>query len=78
MSTSPHALETLVHWHTLLRNFLHRALTSVVFAGHDGWLVLRKGKRKTATGLRQAEKSKGTVASGDVFEAETIGWYLKT
>jgi len=23
------------------------------------------------------DKCKGTVASGDVFEAETIGWYLK-
>jgi len=24
------------------------------------------------------EKSKGTVMNGDVFEAEAIGWYLKT
>jgi len=37
-----------------------------------------KGRRKNAIGFRQAEKSKGTVASGDVFEAETTGWYLKT
>jgi len=37
-----------------------------------------KGRRKTATGLWQAEKSKGTVAGGDVFEAETTDWYLKT
>jgi len=37
-----------------------------------------EGRKKTATGLRQVEKSKGTVASGDVFKAEAIGWYLKT
>jgi len=37
-----------------------------------------KGRRKTAIGFRRAEKSERTVASGDVFEAETTGWYLKT
>jgi len=37
-----------------------------------------EGRKKTATGFQQAEKSRGTVASGDVFEAEAIGWYLKT
>jgi len=37
-----------------------------------------EGRKKTAIGFRQAEKSKGTVASGDVFKAKAIGWYLKT
>ena len=37
-----------------------------------------EGRKKTAVGFWQAEKSKGTVASEDVFEAEAIGWYLKT
>jgi len=32
-----------------------------------------EGRKKTATGFWQAEKSKGTVASGDVFEAEALG-----
>jgi len=37
-----------------------------------------KGRKKTAIGFRQAEESKGTVVNGDVFEAEALGWYLKT
>jgi len=35
-SISPHASETLVHRHILLRDFLRCALASVVFAGHEG------------------------------------------
>jgi len=39
-------------------------------------LDLQEGK-ETTIGLWKVEKCKGTVASGDVFKAETIGWYLK-
>jgi len=68
----------IINRQTKVSVLLHRTLASIVLAGHEGWLDLRKGKTKTATGLRQAEKSKGTVASGDVFEAKTTGWYLRT
>jgi len=37
-----------------------------------------EGRKKTAIGFRHVKKSRGTVADGDVFEAEAIGWYLKT
>ena len=37
-----------------------------------------KEKKKTATGFWQAKESEGTIANGDVFEAEALGWYLKT
>ena len=37
-----------------------------------------EGRKKTAIGFWQAEESKGTVVNGDVFEAEALGWYLKT
>ena len=33
--------------------------------------------KKTVTGFWKAEKCNGTVPSGDVFKAKTIGWYLK-
>ena len=36
MSISPHASETLVHWHILFWDFLHRVLASVAFAGYEG------------------------------------------
>ena len=51
MSISPHALETLVHQHILFRDFLCRALASVVFADHEEWLDLRKEEEKTAIGF---------------------------
>jgi len=35
----------------------------------------RKG---TTVGFWQAEESEGIVADRDVFEAEALGWYLKT
>ena len=37
-----------------------------------------EGRKKTTIGFWQAEKSKGIVVNGDVFEAEAISWYLKT
>ena len=46
MLISPHASETLVHWHTLLWDFLRHALTSVIFAGHGERLDLQKGERE--------------------------------
>ena len=39
---------------------------------------MRREGKGTATGFWKAEKCKGTVASGDAFEAETTGLYLKT
>ena len=78
MSLLPHVPETLVHQRILFRDFLYCALASVVFAGHEERLDLREGEGKIATGFRQVEKGKGIVASGDVFEVETTGWYLKT
>ena len=36
-----------------------------------------EGRKKIAMGFRQAKECKGTVMSGDVFEAEALGWYLK-
>jgi len=42
----------------------------------DDWIYEREGK--TTIGLRQVEKNEGTIASGDVFEAETTSRYLKT
>ena len=78
MSISPHTSETLVHRHVLLQDLLHHALASVILASHEKRLDLRRGERKPLYGFWQAEKSKGTIASGDVFEAEAIGWYLKT
>ena len=33
---------------------------------------------KTTVGFWQAEESEGTVANRDVFEAEALGWHLKT
>ena len=59
MSISPHALETLVHRHILLQDFLRRAFASVIFAGHGGRLDLRKGEREPLQGFdrrRRAEK----------------------
>ena len=35
----------------------------------------RKG---TTTGFWQAEESEGTIANRDAFEAEALGWHLKT
>ena len=67
MSISPHAPEALIHWHILLWDFLRRVLASVIFVDHEEWLDL------TAIGFWQAEKSKGTVADGDVFEVKDIG-----
>ena len=46
MLISPHASEMLVHWYTLLQDFLRRALTSVIFAGHGERLDLQKGERE--------------------------------
>ena len=42
----------------------------------NDWVYERE-KEKLLQGFRQAEKSKGTVADGDVFKVEAIGWYLK-
>ena len=77
MLISPHVSETLVHWHTLLQDFLHRALTSVIFVGHGRTIGSTKGRKRTTTGFRQAEKSGETVVSKDVVEAETTNRYLK-
>ena len=41
------------------------------------WIYERE-KKEPLQGFQRAEKSKGTVADGDVFEVEAIGWYLKT
>ena len=35
-------------------------------------------RKKTAAGFWQAKESEGTVMNRDVFEAEALGWYLKT
>ena len=35
-------------------------------------------KKKTTIGFWQAEESEGTVVNRDAFEAEALGWYLKT
>ena len=35
-------------------------------------------RKKIAVGFWQAEESEGTYADRDVFEAEALGWYLKT
>ena len=37
-----------------------------------------EGRKKTATEFWQAEESEGTVVNEDMFEAEALGWYLKT
>ena len=37
-----------------------------------------EGRKKTAIEFWQVEESEGTVVNGDVFEAEVLGWYLKT
>ena len=37
-----------------------------------------KERKKTTAGFWQAEESEGTVVNRDVFEAEALGWYLKT
>ena len=44
ISISPHASKALAHRHVLLRNLLHRAVASVVLAGHDVWLDLQEGE----------------------------------
>ena len=44
----------------------------------NDWIYEREKKKKPLQGFQLVEKSKGTVADGDVFEAEAIGWYLKT
>ena len=71
MSISPHALETLVHQHILFWDFLRRTFASAVFAGHEKVIGSTKGRKRTATGFRQTEKSGETVVSKDVFEAKT-------
>ena len=38
----------------------------------NDWIYKRE-KGKSLQGFQQVEKSKGTVADGDVFEAEAIG-----
>ena len=43
----------------------------------NDWVYERE-KEKLLQGFQWVEKSKGTVMDGDVFEAEVIGWYLKT
>ena len=35
-------------------------------------------RKKTVVGFWQAEESEGTFVNRDVFEAEALGWYLKT
>ena len=35
-------------------------------------------REKTAAGFWQVEESEGTVVNRDAFEAEALGWYLKT
>jgi len=35
-------------------------------------------RKKTTTGFWQVEESKGIVANRDAFEAEALGWHLKT
>ena len=35
-------------------------------------------RKKIATEFWQVEESEGTIANGDMFEAEALGWYLKT
>ena len=35
-------------------------------------------RKKTVAGFWQAEESEGIVANRDAFEAEALGWYLKT
>jgi len=57
MSISPHASETLVHRHVLLQDLLRCALASVVLAGHEGWLDLRKG-RKLLYGFGRQRRAK--------------------
>jgi len=35
-------------------------------------------RKKTIARFGQAKESEGTIANIDVFEAEALGWYLKT
>ena len=41
---SPHASETLAHWHIPLRDLLLRSLAAVVFASHGFDWIYKKGK----------------------------------
>ena len=78
ISISPHASQALVHRHSFLRNLLRRAFAAVVLAGHRVCLDLQE-REETAMESTMVKKceGKGTVASADVFEARTLGWYLK-
>jgi len=40
--------------------------------------IYEREKKEPLQGFQRAERSKGTVMDEDVFEAEAIGWYLKT
>ena len=35
-------------------------------------------RKRTTARFWQTEESKGTIANREVFEAEALGWYLKT
>ena len=78
MSISPHASEALVHRHVLLRDLPRCALAMVILASHEiDWMYRKRGGLLQS--FARAEKCKGTttVVSIDVFEAGTLGWYLK-
>jgi len=54
---SPHASETLAHWHVLLRDLLRRSLAVVILAGHGFDWIYEKG-RETLQGFGRRRSAK--------------------
>ena len=79
MLISPHASESLLHQHVLLRDLLRRALAAVLLAGHEVDRIYRKRERPLQSSARvEKHRGIGMVTNADVLEAGTLGQYLKT